>query len=317
MKRYTTSQLTRRRPESNALFGMTAVHSSLFMFFASPVFGQVPPVNSPAAAFEQMFERFAENAGPLAPMFGKVTPEQQRQLDSINVSVADEREFGQRVLEAYTKQLDDANIGVSQLGKDVTYVQQLLKRLKPQMQNGGRYARFEVSCIESDSSDAFSIPGGRILVTKGLLTRAPSEAAVVGVLAHELSHLDRGHQLIPLKQSQLARQPLNFQDSMFLVSLVARPFRPEQESEADRDATAWMMAAGYEPRELAKLLMQWDRQQEQTAPWMEFVPGFVKSHPDAGKRARVVLQIAQQNRAKYPDAKFVGVQNLRQRSPRP
>ena len=34
----------------------------------------------------------------------------------------------------------------------------------------------------------------------------------------------------------------------------------------------WMMAAGYEPRELAKLLSRWDQRQDQAMPWMQFIP---------------------------------------------
>ncbi len=62
-----------------------------------------------------------------------------------------------------------------------------------------------------------------------------------------------------------------------MMALFARPFRPENESEADRDAVEWMMAAGYEPKELSRMLNQWDAKQSQTAPWMDFVPGFVKN----------------------------------------
>ncbi len=35
-----------------------------------------------------------------------------------------------------------------------------------------------------------------------------SEAALVGVIAHELSHLDREHLLLPLKQAKMMNQPL-------------------------------------------------------------------------------------------------------------
>ncbi len=270
----------------------------------------------PGDALQQLFEQFASNSGPMAPMFGKLSPEQLEQLDKIQVNVSDENQFGHRILDAYLQQLKQSKITAFQTGKDVTYLRQLLKTLKPQMRNADRYKQLDVRVIDHESSDAFSIPGGRLLITRGLLESAGSEAAVVGVLAHELSHLDRGHQLIPLKQSKLANQPLDFKDRMMWVSLIARPNRPEQESEADHDATRWMMEAGYDPRELAKLLSSWDQQQNQVAPWLQFVPGFVKSHPDAGKRAQDVLQVATKFDATFPQAKYIGVENLKSRTSR-
>lgn len=306
---------------------MLALHVFRIELFRVCLFAALPIILAPQAlaqnglqqpgeAFQQMFENFASKAGPMAPMFGKLSPEQLEKLDQIKISFADENQFGQRVLDAYLQQLKQSKVSVSQQGKEVTYLRQLLKTLKPRMRNADRYKQLDVRVIENDTSDAFSIPGGRLLVTRGLLESANSESAVVGVLAHELSHLDRGHQLIPLKQSKLANQPLDFQDSMMWVSLMARPNRPEQESEADDDATRWMMETGYDPRELARLLTSWDQRQDQVAPWLQFVPGFVKSHPDAGKRAQDVLQAATKFDAKYPQANYVGVENLRTRTPR-
>lgn len=266
--------------------------------------------------FQQMFENFAAQAGPMAPMFGKLTPEQIAKIDRVQVSFAEESKFGQQVLDAYLQQLKQTQTAVTQQGDDVQYLLQLVQTIRPRMRNAGRYKELDLHLIESDSTDAYSIPGGHLLVTKGLLDSAVSEAAVVGVLAHELSHLDRGHQLIPLKQSKLANQPLNFEDRMLWVSMIARPNRPEQESEADEDATRWMMACGYDPKELARLLSSWDQRQDQVAPWMQMVPGFVKSHPDAGKRAQEVLRIATKHRSQYKLATYIGVKNLRTRTPR-
>lgn len=271
---------------------------------------------APADAFQRMFDNFASQAGPMAPMFGKLTPEQIEKLDRIAVSPVEEKRFGQQVLDAYLQQLKQSQTAISQQGADVDYLKQLLIQLKPLMKNSKRYRDIDVQLIASDNTDAYSIPGGHLLVTRGLLETAVSEAAIVGVLAHELSHLDRGHQLLPLKQSKLAKQPLNFKDQMMSISIIARPNRPEHESEADADAARWMMECGYDARELARLLNSWEQRQEQVAPWLKFVPGFVKSHPDAGKRAQEVVLIAERDKAMFPRATYVGVENLKLRTPR-
>lgn len=285
----------------------------LFVFSAACA---AQPPDNPLEQFEGFFETLSEQAGPLAPMFGKLSPAQIAQIESVKVSLADENQFGQKVLDAYMEQLGRSKIAITAKGKDVGYLQTLCNDLKGSMKNGGRYRRFDVRIIETESTDAYSVPGGRILITRGLLETCGSEAALVGTLAHELSHLDRGHQLLQLKHSKLAQQPLNLADGMMLISLVARPFRPEQETEADRDATEWMMRAGYDPSELARLLNGWDRRQTQEMPWMKFIPSMVKSHPNPGRRAQEILVIAQPLRKQYPDATYVGVDNLAKRIPK-
>lgn len=271
------------------------------------------PFQDPATAMQAMFERMAENAGPMKPLFGRMTPQQLEQLDAIKVSTVEESQYGRKVLDGFIKTMKQQRIEATSRFPESAYLSKLVAGIRPQMDNAKRYPRLQIYLIETESEDADSVPGGHLLVTRGLLDKIESEAALVGVLAHELSHMDRGHQLLPLKQSKLVQQPLNFSDSMLMISLVARPFRPEQETEADADATRWMMAIGYQPLELARMLNRWNQQQAATMPWQKFVPGFVKSHPDAELRALEVAKLADQHKRKFPDATYVGRENLKRR----
>ena len=65
----------------------------------------------------------------MAPMFGKLTPEQAEKLDRIVVAPADESKFGQQVLAAYLQQLKQSQTSISQQGKEVAYLEQLVKQL--------------------------------------------------------------------------------------------------------------------------------------------------------------------------------------------
>jgi predicted Zn-dependent protease len=141
-----------------------------------------------------------------------------------------------------------------------------------------------------------------------------SEAELVGVIAHELSHLDHGHQLLPLKQAKKAHQVSDFRTGMTWVATMAKPFRPEFESQADADAVKWMLAAGYDPQQLAVLLSRWDARQSQEAGWTKMIPSFARSHPDSGRRAQVVLQLFERSRV-APQGLIIGRQNLAQRIP--
>jgi predicted Zn-dependent protease len=153
------------------------------------------------------------------------------------------------------------------------------------MRNADRYRSIEVWVVESETTDAHSFPGGWITVTSGLLDFAESEAAIVGVLAHELSHIDRGHQLELPRRLRLAEQtftatPAQAEDWLetgkLFASYFARPFRPEQEIEADADAVKWMVESGYDAWELAHLFAKWQQRDGAKAAMR---PTFLRTHP--------------------------------------
>jgi hypothetical protein len=274
------------------------------------------PGQNPADAFQEMFERFAKQSNAFMPgFFGELSDEQLETLSRVQVSIAEEQKFGKQVIDRFADDCKKKGIALTQDGKDIDYLQELCRSLKSEMKNGKRYSKLDIRIIENDSSDAFSIPGGRILVTRGLLDTVESEAAIVGVLGHELSHLDRGHQLLPLKQSKLTSRSIDFRDQMEWMMVIFKPFRPEFEMQADSDAVQWMMKLQYDAKELSKLLDSWDQRQDRQMPWMNFIPGFVKSHPDAGKRAQRVLELSADLSRQYPRANYVGVRNLKLRIP--
>jgi beta-barrel assembly-enhancing protease len=49
--------------------------------------------------------------------------------------------------------------------------------------------------IDAETINAFALPGGIVLVSHGLLKRLNSESELAGVLAHEIAHVVRKHQL--------------------------------------------------------------------------------------------------------------------------
>jgi predicted Zn-dependent protease len=51
------------------------------------------------------------------------------------------------------------------------------------------------SVIDTETINAFAMPGGSIVVSSGLIKRLSSESELAGVLAHEIAHVVRKHQL--------------------------------------------------------------------------------------------------------------------------
>lgn len=56
--------------------------------------------------------------------------------------------------------------------------------------------------IENDTPNAFSAPGGYVIVTTGLLKKITNEAQLAGVLAHEIGHIVHKHSLKRYKQGK-------------------------------------------------------------------------------------------------------------------
>ena len=126
--------------------------------------------------------------------------------------------------------------------------------------------------IDSDDFNAFSTPGGYILVTRGLFDRMRNEAELVGVLTHEIAHVARKHHLAAL-QKTLRNQSLSEMRSYFSIStgssigdrfsaallsagkdLYARGLDKEDEYEADRVGVVIAARSGYSPWGLAGVL---------------------------------------------------------------
>lgn len=88
---------------------------------------------------------------------------------------------------------------LQQVGKDgkieeatgVTPISPIITRLLPVVKDSGYHFKFYIS---SDTNiNAFALPGGYVVVNKGLLTAASSSEEVAGVVAHELAHVTQKH----------------------------------------------------------------------------------------------------------------------------
>jgi len=60
------------------------------------------------------------------------------------------------------------------------------------------------SVIDTETINAFALPGGSIIVSSGLLKRLGSESELAGVLAHEIAHVVKKHQLKAIQSGMQA-----------------------------------------------------------------------------------------------------------------
>lgn len=130
--------------------------------------------------------------------------------------------------------------------------------------------------INSDAINAFSCPGGTILITKGLYKKLRNESELAGVLGHEISHVLRKHQLQAIQQQmgndwktealQTAADKQNdggqSQAAMKAFSagteLFTRGLDKDSEYQADRMGVIIAARAGYNPFGLVGVLQTLD-----------------------------------------------------------
>jgi predicted Zn-dependent protease len=60
------------------------------------------------------------------------------------------------------------------------------------------------SVIDTETVNAFAMPGGSIIVSNGLVKRLASESELAGVLAHEIAHVVKKHQLTAIQSGMKA-----------------------------------------------------------------------------------------------------------------
>lgn len=98
--------------------------------------------------------------------------------------------------------------------------------------------------------NAAALPGGQIVVGRGLLKLMESEDELAAVLGHEIAHVDRRHAIERLQYEVRGRQ-LGLGGLYRLgalgVALFQAGYTKEQELEADRVGLGFAVAAGYSP----------------------------------------------------------------------
>ena len=288
------------------LFPFCVILSFVTCGIANPAVGQTDqlPFTDPS----KMFER----------MFGEDSEADRIALEKIKVSLDDETKLGQQMVQSALASLKTEAIEVQTDGLDVDYLKSIVATLQPYMRNKSRYKSIKVMVAHSSRIDARSFPGGTLIFFEGLLDAAGNEAALAGIVGHELSHLDRGHQLIPLKRMKVMEKSFSsperwdaFMNSHSnMTRMWSRPFRPEDERDADRDGVAWSYAAGYDPRELAKLFQKKKGKSSvaEDLPWATFF----RSHPYDHERQEAILKQYKQLQQKQPPPEplFIGRENL-------
>ena len=178
------------------------------------------------------------------------------------------------------------------------YLNTVGMRVAAQVRRKGIHYRFHY-----EPSNAFvnaeALPGGQIIVGRGLMKLMESEDELAAVLGHEIAHVDQRHAIERL-QYELKSRELGLEGFYQLGSLGVRLFQAgytkEQELEADRVGLGYAVAAGYSPAGAVDLMQRFAKLdpenrkapaspvEEMAGVPIQALQEYFRSHPPAAER---------------------------------
>jgi len=207
------------------------------------------------------------------------------------------------------------------------YVQHVGMRLARVSHRPDLEYRYRV--LNSSVPNAFALPGGFIVINRGLLVGLSSEAELAAVLGHETGHVTAKHSLAGYQRAMAANILLAgiaigsggkewaMDLSGITASLVSNGFSREQEREADWLGIDYMVRAGYNPTGAVRLQEYFYRELEGGENPM-FVEGLFRTHPFSKERLdNARARIAQRYAGIARDPSYtVNEENFRQHTAR-
>lgn len=159
--------------------------------------------------------------------------------------------------------------------------------------------QYQVKIVDPKVPNAFTLPGGYVYVTKGLLDYTQSDHELAGVLAHEIAHNARFHAMKALakeKKLQLAQllalgvgiasgstSGLNVAVfAQYLTLAIINGFGVEAEAEADQAAIQYLSKTSYNPVGLLTFLERLARDENRRPQGPD--PGIFRTHPPTPER---------------------------------
>jgi Zn-dependent protease with chaperone function len=178
-----------------------------------------------------------------------------------------------------------------------SYVQEIGRRLVDSIPADQRHPEFKYTfkVVNVREINAFALPGGPMYVNRGMIEQAKTEGEVVGVLAHEMSHVALRHgtaqatKATKYEMGTIAGAVLGAivggqtgsiiaQGTQFGLGTAFLRFSREFEKQADIEGAQIMARAGYDPRDMANMFKTIEAQGGSGGPqWLS-------DHPNPGDR---------------------------------
>jgi predicted Zn-dependent protease len=163
---------------------------------------------------------------------------------------------------------------------------------------------WQFNVIESDTPNAFALPGGYVAVYTGLLPVADNADGLAAVMGHEIGHALARHGAERMSQQQLMQfgqvaagamvGDMGYEAQRMIAGVFGMgaevglllPFSRTHESEADMIGLELLVRACFDPREAPRL---WERMAQLSGG--DRPPAILSTHPDPEARARAFEKV--------------------------
>ncbi|MDZ7684041.1 MAG: M48 family metallopeptidase [Gammaproteobacteria bacterium] len=158
---------------------------------------------------------------------------------------------------------------------------------------------YEFVVINDSTPNAWALPGGKIAINRGLLTKLDSEAELAAVLGHEVVHAAARHGAQAMQRGMLLQGALlaatigaTSSDSEYAnyivggaqlgAQLISQRYSRDAELEADYYGMQYMKRAGYNPEAAVSLQETFvELSKDRKTNWLQ---GLFASHPPSTAR---------------------------------
>jgi predicted Zn-dependent protease len=210
----------------------------------------------------------------------------------LEISLRQEERIGQMLKKLFTSNADiiDDTKAVSSIGE-------ITDLLKSKLDTG-KY-NYRITIVETKDINAFSLPGGYIIVYSGLIEFCETPEELAGVIAHEMGHNENHDVLKRMAKNISVSITLNSifggdnsQLGNILQQVVSTKFDRKQEEMADAFAVDLMLRCGINPEHLAKFFERLIEKKPEILSQLDFL----MTHPADDKRIEAIRSRA---RGKY------------------
>jgi beta-barrel assembly-enhancing protease len=149
---------------------------------------------------------------------------------------------------------------------------------------------------DQQTINAFALPGGQVFITRALYDQLQTEGELAGVLGHEIAHVIARHSAEHIAKARLTEgltgaavlatydpdNPASMrtaQVAILIGQLINMKYGRDDELESDWLGLCFMADAGYDPRELMRVMEVLAAASQGQAP-----PEFFSTHPNPGNR---------------------------------
>jgi predicted Zn-dependent protease len=171
----------------------------------------------------------------------------------------------------------------------------IVNKLSQYTQESNR--EYKAYIFESDQPNAFTILGGHIYVTTGLINFVSSKDEMAFILGHEISHNERSHSLRKIKKLYLASSVgdlTNLEDlasiALNINLLLSAPFDQIDEYDADQNGVYLMQKAGYDLNRSTDFFDKMMRLESQN-----ILSKITRTHPYSEHRKKCIVSYLEDN----------------------